>query len=432
MTLQTFFRRLWILWGGGYFGQYPIKTIHRKVFGYRDEPSLHIYEATVDDHPRVHATGKSFFSETDAKTAAFCEAIERFSYREFFPENPINAPYKDVKGEHALDIFSLAGFSPEKIRADPRLQFDDNTQLAFIPAKDMRRDAEALIPLQLASPKHFKRATKHGSEPILRLPITTGVAAGRTQEEAQYSGILECIERDAFMITYMNTISPPKIAVRDFSIHIHGQHIVDYFESFQLHIHVMRLLTDFPLNAIAAVIVDESGRGPAVSMGAAAHHDVEAAICKALGEALTSRLYSRSHDLHRMELLPQEPIRQRERKIFWGKRENLEKIRFFISGKDENDRTRSIDRVRHSPHKSPLGAVLNFLKEHQLAAYYVDMTPKWAEDLHLKIGKVIIPQLQPMHLDERYAYTGGERLRSVPRQLGYVAGDLNTVPHLFH
>ncbi len=408
-----------------------IKTLRKAPFNYQDEPRLHIYEATVKNHPTIHATGKSFFSETDAKTAAFCEAVERLSYREFLPRDFTSALYKDVKVESALDIFSIAGFSPEEKRLDPRLQFDDNTRFAFVPAKDLQSGADALVPLQLVSSQHFRRATST-IEPILRLPITTGIAAGRTSEEAIYNGILECIERDAFMITYMNTVSPPKINVRNLPIYIHNQHIVDYFESFQLRIHVVRLLTDFPVNTIAAVIVDESGRGPAVTIGAAAHHDVQAAVEKALSEALTSRLYSRFRGLHRKELVPGEPIRLKERKVFWGKRENLEKIHFFISGKEEGRRVQARDATQQLSQKSLLDVVLNFLKENRYPSYYIDMTPAWAEDLHLKIGKIIIPQLQPMHLDERYAYTGGERLWSVPRQLGYAPGNINTIPHPFH
>ena len=240
----------------------------------------------MKNHPTIHATGKSFFSETDAKTAAFCEAVERLSYREFLPRDFTSALYKDVKVESALDIFSIAGFSPEEKRLDPRLQFDDNTRFAFVPAKDLQSGADALVPLQLVSSQHFRRATST-IEPILRLPITTGIAAGRTSEEAIYNGILECIERDAFMITYMNTVSPPKINVRNLPS-IHDQHIY-YFESSSYY-YVRGDFDGFSANTIATSVA-YSQAGPAVTIVAAAHH---MAGCQKALSAPTSRLYSRS------------------------------------------------------------------------------------------------------------------------------------------
>ena len=230
-----------------YFSRYPIETLRRVIFPYRDEPFLHLYGATVQKYSTVHATGKSFFSELDALASAYGEAIERFSYYEFSPEEYIDAPYRDMKSKNNLDIFSLAGFSPQQKQGDERLRFDERTQFRFITEKNLITGSAARIPLQLVSPKHFRSATRLAgrsvaektlppSEPILRVPITTGVAAGRSEDEVVCNGILECIERDAFMLTYMNEVSPPQINVRSLDIRIQGQSIGDYLSFFQLEV----------------------------------------------------------------------------------------------------------------------------------------------------------------------------------------------------
>src|SRR3989344_9260207 len=121
MFLPRYFGGFVIEFFGSYFYRYPIRRVRPVTFGYLDEPFLNIYEALVADYPKVHATGKSFFSKTDALTAAVFEAIERFSYEEFFPEVAVEASYKDARGEGTLDIFSLAGFSDEQKGKDESL-----------------------------------------------------------------------------------------------------------------------------------------------------------------------------------------------------------------------------------------------------------------------------------------------------------------------
>ena len=43
---------------------------------------------------------------------------------------------------------------------------------------------------------------------MLRWAVTTGLATGQSLEEAIAKGILEVVERDAFMISYLNRLSP--------------------------------------------------------------------------------------------------------------------------------------------------------------------------------------------------------------------------------
>jgi ribosomal protein S12 methylthiotransferase accessory factor len=68
----------------------------------------------------------------------------------------------------------------------------------------------------------------------------------------------------------------------------------------------------------------------------------------------------------------------------------------------------------------------------------VDITPNIAAVRHtaFKVVMVIIPELQPMHLDERHPYLGGERLYQMPVTLGYKdrpsrEEELNPFPHPF-
>ena len=80
--------------------------------------------------------------------------------------------------------------------------------------------------------------------------------------------------------------------------------------------------------------------------------------------------------------------------------------------------------------------VFKILKKHSLEAVFVDVTTSQINKIGFKVVKVIIPQLQPLYLDEDFKYFGGRRLYSIPRVLGYTKAktkeeDLNKIPHPF-
>ncbi len=67
---------------------------------------------------------------------------------------------------------------------------------------------------------------------------------------------------------------------------------------------------------------------------------------------------------------------------------------------------------------------------------YVDISNNKLKKYGIKVVKVIIPQLQPLYLDERYPYLGGTRLYEVPIKLGFLKtakqeNELNKIPHPF-
>ena len=67
---------------------------------------------------------------------------------------------------------------------------------------------------------------------------------------------------------------------------------------------------------------------------------------------------------------------------------------------------------------------------------YVDITAPEIRKYGVKVVKVIIPQLQPLHLDEKYPYLTFKRLYNAPVDMGVlgrpkVFKELNNIPHPF-
>src|SRR3989344_23002 len=214
---------------------YPIQNLCKPKFQYSDEPFIHIYHSNVSNYPHISVTGKSFHSETEAATKACFEAFERYSYSDFLPEDFLEDSFEQVKND-SLNIFSLAGFSNEQKDKNKILQFNKYTRFRFFKGECLTDKSFQFIPLQLLSPRYFlsmmnfrkeKKQDSEFYEPILRSPITTGTAAGLSKEDVIYGGILEVIERDAFMVTYLNQMSRSLIDLGKTDITVNGRHIAD-------------------------------------------------------------------------------------------------------------------------------------------------------------------------------------------------------------
>ena len=198
-----------------------------------DEPKMYRYFATVRGarSSGQNGIGSSFFSEAGALWAAIGEAIDRYSLIHFAPRRFLDASYARVS-RRALDIFSLAGISEERRKqghAKYSLLFDKKTIFRWVRGYSLTRGEQIWVPLQLATFYNWPK----DREPYLRLPISTGSAAGGILEQALYRGVLEVIERDAFMITWLKRLSPPRLDLKSFeSPRI--KKISEYFERYRL------------------------------------------------------------------------------------------------------------------------------------------------------------------------------------------------------
>ncbi len=399
---------------------------------YPDEPRVFGYSTS-------EGGGRDFLSEENAAWKAIAESIERYIWRryDFFSKNQITAPYKKIKKE-ALDIFSLAGFTEEQKKTRPDLRFSENTLFGWIPAHSLISNKKMLCPIQFVSSLYFRKNVKtpwnkEAVEPMLRWCITTGLASGRTLEEAVVAGILEVVERDAFMITYLNKLSPPLIDIE----HLASQDkdietVLKKFKRYKLDVYLLSLPTDFPVFVTLALVVDHTGKGPAASVGASADFNIKTCILDALSEPLSVRMAKKETWKEPLNL---DRIGREGRILYYTKKENAHKLDFLIHGKKINvnlkkDSAPKSTSMRYS--KEQLAILVNELRLKNLETCYINLTTKETGRLDIHTAFVIIPELQPMHLDEEIPYFGGKRLKEVPLKLGYTpAKELNKDPHPF-
>lgn len=405
----------------------------KKIPKIPDEPFFHGFIFARSSS--AASVGADMLSDKKAIWKFLAEASERYLWKnsDAFYVGKIKKASSQELGNKAIDIFSLAGFSEEQKMRLKNLQFDKGTVFGWTKVRSIISGRNFFCPIQLLSAKYAQKKIRFSEnspkeEPMLRWSVTTGLATGRSLDEAIAKGVMETIERDAFMINYLNKISAPIVNLstlqkQDPDI----AKIVKSFERYNLEIKIVKMATDMPIYAFLAAIIDRSGLGPALTIGTSADFDPKQCILDALSEALCGRVIAKNSSSDN-EPAPKK-INREGRIRYWIRPENLPKIEFLFSGEEidignkwnnnfykniENDR-----RALEAFYKKRLNFLSSRLEKNGYEAYYSEITSREVKKLGFRCVQLVIPKLQPMHLDESIPYLGGKRLKKVPEKLGY-------------
>ena len=195
----------------------------------------------------------------------------------------------------------------------------------------------------------------------------------------------------------------------------------------------MDISTDVPVYSILTIVIDRTGLGPAISLGMKSSLDLKEAIVGAIEELFHSRFWIRDI-MSKKELKEYKKIWKRkhyisnlrDRGILWAKPKMIDKINFFFEGRKvliENLIPRKIQN---------LNSLLGWFRKQNIEVVYVDVTIPSIKKEKFNIVKVLVSYFQPLYLDEKFPYWQGERLKNIPRKLGFnVSGKLNRFPHPF-
>ncbi|WP_185903249.1 YcaO-like family protein [Halonotius terrestris] len=381
----------------------------------------------TDGNSMPHDEGGAAFSEAAARTAAYGEAIERYCgcvYR----EDAFRTAAFDELTEPALDPTAVVNFSAQQraAMANGTDLCGTDDELSWVSGIDLQSGTTTQIPAQLVYLSYPPSA-----DPFIRNPISTGLAAGSSRAMAIDNGLAECIERDAFMIHYLTETELPVIDLETAPPRI--RRLSDRVTGQGLELTVVDATTDLGVPVAIAVLVDREHR-PAVTVAAAAGADAEAVLEDALAEVVQTRL-STVHRLSSTTRSPDEVVDSEidsfaDRALLWSEHDRIADLDFWL----ESDRTTTFNAF--APDESTGLNLVEAVTEAGYDVYAVDVTTRDIESLAVTVQRVIVPRLQPLYLLERLRYFGGDRLATVPVEMGYRdtplgENELNTVPHPF-
>ncbi len=388
-----------------------------------DEPRTKSWYAICGDQTGHKVAGMSYESDADALYATLAEGLERYIW---FTEDDyfINPTKATALGIKKMGSFvapeKFVGFSEEQRANNPRRELRPDAEYVWIRGISLVTGAGVYIPAQIVSNVGLKVSPEGQKEPLIRQPTTNGLATWPTQTGARLAGANEIIERDAYMIMWLNQMTLPRISLASFcSQHPSLARSIKACERYRLKIHAIQLITDAPTHAIAVVIEDMSGVAPRFTMGLKAHRSLATAIQKAMTEALRAhrayRLWSNAGNIWDSKT-PVNEIGHRERLYYWGVPEHAEKLEFLIRGKETGIEPAAWENDTEKEH---LQRIAQWCASKGFECISVSLGTSSKNPSRLHVEMVVIPELHPVYLTEPLRLFGGTRWRDVPGSFGY-------------
>jgi ribosomal protein S12 methylthiotransferase accessory factor len=374
-------------------------------------------------------------SREAALAAALGEAVERYSAS--CPPKPGDLVVASAAelGAEAVTPARFGLFSPEQYEDErfPYRPFTERTRVVWTRGWTLPGGEPVLLPAQLVY-----LSDAYGAEPVrIASSTSNGLACHATLEEAVLSGLLELVERDAFMIVWSNRLSLPRLSWD-------GDDELGDFEARYLAPTGLRYAAvdlscfwDVP-TALGVVRSDESATA-ALGVGACAAPTIRAAVRKALDEAC--RVHAWASDL-----LARDPAREfapdgsdvrdfDDHVHYYADRKRAGAADFL----DACPATREVDEVEPlagKPVPELIEAVTRRLADRGSSAYAVDVTAPDIRAAGLAVARVLAPELCALDADHRARFLGGRRRYLAAFRLGLCRrplepGDLNPWPHPF-
>jgi ribosomal protein S12 methylthiotransferase accessory factor len=404
-----------------------------------EEPDLPIiYQATLShfDFRKAKtweraAVGKGL-NEHEAIRGAIGEAIEHYCASHLDTYKTRLAPWSSMQAEAVAPtecvLYSETQYAKS---AFPYRRWNPTDEVTWLPMIELPGRRRVFVPAALV----YLSMGQIRVEDFFCPATSNGLAAGPDLDFAVLHGLYELIERDSFLITWMNRLPAWEI---DFS----GRpgiacSIREHYARFGVEIHVFNISVDLPAYVMMGLAVDRTGRGPAAVVGLGCHLDPALAITKALFEVCQVRpgelrRYQQERpaahlnsygDVHTLE----------DHSAFFHRLEALKEFSFLL----ESGRARSLEEL---PNRSR-GSVTTDLETCVAAltgcgsrVLYADLTTPDVTAYGLRVVRTVATGLQPMHFGFGEERLGGLRLYEIPMRLGHCSSirgqdDLNPCPH---
>ena len=254
-------------------------------------PMLGMHAATLypfkDPATVEEGFGRSGKAGDDA-TIALLEAIERFAgMRPRGQRTTMQGSYNALR-DRAIDPQSFILHAPAQ-RDEPGFaiaEYSPDTVYDWVWGYSFRRGGEVLVPLQLAY-YGLGRSTTHVTGGRFVYEISNGCAIGSSMAEATLHGLLEIIERDAFLASWYSGRELHAVDARDCADPF-VQAMLARLCAEGLDVEVYDIRCGLPPAAFAVRITDPDLRfGPAAVYAAGAHLDRDKAMRAAFAEAVT-------------------------------------------------------------------------------------------------------------------------------------------------
>ena len=384
--------------------------------------------ARVEDRMGV---GKGL-TKADAMAGAVGEALERYCGSQPDPRAVKRFAWDERPSDAIRPTDCVLYSDRQYARADfPYQRWRDDHVVSWAPAVDLSDGARVWVPTSLL----FLDYAGNDADVFFCPPTSNGLGAGASLEQAALSGLYELIERDGFLVTWMNRLpayevfAPPASTVET--------NFIRHYARFGIETRTFRLETDLPVYVMMAILLDRSGQGPAAVVGLGCHPDPSVAFRKAIFEAAQTRpgYAQKFKDLATWQGLREyRDVRSLEdHSAFFSSTDRLTEFDFLFEHGNKLDLA-SLSNFAASDPQRELARVSEYLRRAGWRAICADLTTPDLQGYPVRVVRVLATGLQPIHFGYGQERLGGRRLFELPMHLGHTRSaveetELNPCPH---
>jgi ribosomal protein S12 methylthiotransferase accessory factor len=385
----------------------------------------------------THGTGTSF-SVYSAIAAAIGEAIERLCASVYCEAKDILwATYREV-AERAVSPSSFALASARELdRFGHFSRFDVDEHIGWVEGKSLFSGRDVLVPASFVFLGYRYRSDAERFSPSAS---STGLAAAPSEEAAVLSGLCECVERDAFMITYLNRLPVPALNTEAIAKSETNQLIRDFGTTEGCTVRIWNMTLDLNIPSVLVTLLGHRSDVPAFLCAAATHPSMNIAVHKALLESIQGWSWVRDVVMPnykgRKFLEDFSDVQSLEDHVACAALQtDLASMNWLLRSAAPQQPAIVHERGQVSSTSTMLASSLESIRQAGLEAIAVDVTIPAAAEAGVQVRKVVVPGLQQIFFGS-FRGLGGTRLYEVPKLLGFTDGvtvedSLNPFPHPF-
>lgn len=367
------------------------------------------------------------FKWEDAVLGTIGETVERYAPAFYNLEESIFSSFKNLP-KNAIHPTEFALFHKEQFK-DERFrmkEFTEDVELTWFPTLDLTNGEETWLPAQ------FIYLPFNYDKNYITANTSTGLAAHTDYYKAILNGLYESIERDSFVLTWMQNLVPEKIII---SAEIQ-EYINNHFPA-TYEWHFFDISYDIEVPSVLGFCFGEAEYGKFVAVGSSTRATYGDALKKVIQEIGQAIPYFRYLLGEKKDWNPSDDFTLiqnfEDHSIFYVKRQDL----WYIFDKwTTQQETKKIDfnEKRNRTDQEEIKHIVQILKNKNYNVLFKDITTHDIRQLGFFSIKVFIPQLIQLAGAYPFYFLGGKRLYTVPESMGYKSNNfdhLNKFPHPF-
>lgn len=374
-----------------------LSQLESRVSYISDEPKIPYYICTPNKKAREKYICKSTFgqghhtNETTARIKSIAEFFERLCLDNYLGEELRVSSFEEREGNF-IDPALFCCYSSSQMKNREELARKlRKSKMKWKRGYDILNNSGVWVPAQMV----FVQPSFENEPPIRGERISTGAAFGeKDSNRAINSGLLEAIERDACIYSYLTKRPIPRII----NLPPESKKLTDYLGDYEIESYTFDATSDLEVPTAISIAIDRTGEGPAVDAGSASGFTYREAIYKSILESVQCR---RSARLYEDINYPNGPPTENEifsledRFTYWHNPDRIKDIGFWINT------TNKVDYSKLRDFRTNYNSIIDSFEQKGYHVIDVDITLPEVRNEGFEVKKVIIPELHPMYLDER-------------------------------